>query len=114
MNKFIAIALAAGSLLLLDSTPAAAHNDARDKHSRSDDHYSRSYDRDFKTYRGHRRGYYETRYKRSKHMPRWLKKDRAFRHWYKHTHLRANYRISWNQLFDIYIYEHRFHSYRRY
>ena len=114
MNKIIALALAAGSLLLLDSTPAAAHGDSRDKRSRSDDHYSRSYDRDYYSHRGHRRDHNHKRYKRSKHMPYWLKQNRSFRRWFSHTHFKANRRLSWNRLFEIYRYEHRYRRYRGY
>lgn len=114
MNKFIPLTFAIGSLLLLDATPAAAHGGSKEQRSRSDDHYSRSYDRDYRPYRGDRRGHYHAKYKRSKHMPYWLKQDRSFRRWYKHTHFRADRRISWNRLFDIYRFELRYHRYRAY
>lgn len=105
MNKLLLTALLTGSLLLLDTTPAAAHGNGHDKRSRSVDHYSRSYDRDYRSQRGH---YYNVKYKRPKHMPTWLKHDRQFHRWFKHSHLRADRRISWNRLFDIYLYEHRY------
>lgn len=112
MNKFIPLAIATGSLMLLATTPATAHGDHKDKRWRSDDHYSRSYDRDYRPYRGERRRHYHAKYKRSKHMPYWLKHDRSFRRWYKHTHFRTDRRISWHRLFDIYLYERRYYRYR--
>jgi hypothetical protein len=41
-------------------------------------------------------------------MPRWLKHNRAFRHWYRHTPLKRDRRLAWNELFDIYRFERRF------
>lgn len=85
MNKIIAVALVAGGLLLLDSPEAAAHKEVRTVHQPST-HYR-----------------IETR--RAKHMPYWLKRNRSFRHWYKHSRLRANRYLAWHQLFDIYRWE---------
>lgn len=114
MNKFISLALAAGSLMLLDSTPAAAHGDSRDKRLRSDDHYSRSYDRDYHMHRDQRSKRYQKKFKRSKHMPFWLSQDRSFRRWFRHTRFKANRRLSWHRLFEIYRYERRYHRHRGY
>ena len=84
MNKIITVALVAGGLLLLDSPEATAHDEGR---------YS----------------YYSTHYQADLHrrhqMPRWLKRDRAFRHWYKHSRLRRHRHLSWDRLFDIYRWE---------
>ncbi len=106
MNKVLITALLAGGLLLLDAPEAAAHKRGHDQQRYSDRAYSRSYDRDY-YYRG------ESRYQRSHKMPRWLKRDRSFRHWYKHTRLRRDRHISWNRLFDIYRWEHSYYRYRR-
>lgn len=84
MNKIITVALMAGGLLLLDSPEAAAHDESRYSH------YSKHYQADL-----HRRH----------QMPRWLKRDRAFRHWYKHSRLRRHSQLSWHRLFDIYQWE---------
>ena len=46
--------------------------------------------------------------RRAHHMPRWLKHNRGFRHWYRHTPLKRDRRLAWNQLFDIYRFERRF------
>ena len=84
MNKIITVALVAGGLLLLDTPEAAAHDESR---------YS----------------YYSTHYQADLHrrqqMPRWLKRDRAFRHWYKHSRLRRHRHLSWHRVFDIYRWE---------
>ena len=41
-------------------------------------------------------------------MPRWLKRDKGFRHWYRHSPLKRDRRLAWHQLFDIYRFEIRF------
>ena len=110
MNKLLLTALVTGSLLLLDSPEAAAHGNGHDKYARSDAHYSRSYDRDYRQHRGH---HYSAKYKRPKHMPYRLKHDRQFRRWFKRTHFRADRRLSWNRLFDIYVYEQRYSRHDR-
>ncbi len=112
MNKSISLALVAGSLLLIDVAPASAHDDARDKRWRSDGHYSRDYNRHYDSHRGKRWDKHDYRYQRSKHMPKWLKKDRSFKRWFNHTHWRADRRISWDRLFQIYLFEHRRYGYR--
>lgn len=106
MNKLLTAVLVTSSLLLLDIPEAAAHGGKHDKRYRSDQHYSRHYDRD---YRPHRRYHYSAKYKRSKHMPYWLERDRSFRRWYRHSQFRSDRRVSWNRLFNIYLYEQRYH-----
>ena len=123
MNKVLIGTIIACGLLLLESPEAAAHeergsqyrsvdhdrSDAHRRDSRSRDYYSRDYySRD--RYRGDR---YDARNKRAKHMPKWLKHDRTFRRWFEHTRLRRNYYLSWDQLFDIYRWEHSYFRYRR-
>jgi len=85
MNKIITVALIAGGLLLLDSPEAAAHKEVRNSYQ-SSSHFR-----------------YDTR--RAKHMPRWLKRNKSFRHWYRQTRLRKNKRLAWHRLFDIYRWE---------
>jgi hypothetical protein len=84
MNKIITVALVAGGLLLLDSPEATAHDEGRYSY------YS---------------PYYQPELHRRHQMPRWLKRDRAFRHWYKHSRLRRHRHLSWHRLFDIYRWE---------
>lgn len=111
MNKLLTATVMTASLLLLDMPEAAAHGGIHDKHYRTDKHYSRHYDRD---YRPHRRYHKAVKFKRSKNMPYWLERDRSFRHWYRHSMLRKDRRISWNRLFDIYRYELRVYRPYRY
>ena len=85
MNNIVTVALIAGGLLLLDSPEAAAHKEVRNLYQPP--------------------AYYYMEAGRAKHMPRWLKRNRSFRHWYKHTRLRLNRRLAWHQLFDIYRWE---------
>lgn len=123
MNKVILSTVMACGLLLLDVAEAAAHEQrdsqyratsqqshGRESHSR--DHYRRDhkYDRGY----DNRRGYYGSHYGRTKDMPRWLKRNESFRHWMRHSGLRENRRLSWDQLFDIYRWDHHNYRYDRY
>ena len=109
MNKVLITAVLAGGLMLLAAPDAEAHKRGHDHPRHWDYGYSRSYDRDYYyRYRG------ESRYRRSHEMPRWLKRDRSFRHWYRHSRLRKNRHISWHRLYDIYCREYPYYRYRRY
>ncbi len=92
MNKMMIAATLAGGLLLLNSPEAAAHKEVRNVYEPP------AY------YHPHHR--FEVR--RAKHMPRWLRHNRGFRHWYRHTPLKRNKRLAWNELFYIYKWERRF------
>jgi len=93
MNKLIATSLLAAGLLLLDAPEAAAHNEVRGQYLSP--------------------AYYRVEYRRAHHMPRWLKRNKSFRHWYSHTRLRWDRRLGWHQLFDIYRWERAYkHRYR--
>ena len=63
-------------------------------------------------------GYHDYGYRRRLHaMPRWLRADRDFRHWYFHLPRRFVRRMSWSRLYDLYLFEtRRVHRswYRRY
>ncbi len=85
MNKTITAALIASGLLILDSPEAAAHSEVRV-----------SYQPPI---------VYRLEHRRPQHMPHWLKRDRDFRKWYRHTRLRRHRHLSWHQLFDIYHWE---------
>ena len=85
MNKIVTVALIAGGLLLLDAPEAAAHKEVRNSYQPP--------------------AYYHLEARRGKHMPLWLKRNRSFRHWYKHTRLRRDRRLAWHQLFNIYRWE---------
>lgn len=94
MNKLgISLLLAAG-LFSLDVLPASAH-----PHTDRVQVYSDGYR-------------YESR--RHHSMPRWLRRDKQFRHWYEHSPLKRYRRIGWNELYDIYRWERRYFSSRNY
>ena len=85
MNKVIATLLLTAGLLLLDAPEAAAHPEVRNLHPAP--------------------AHYRVAHRRAHPMPRWLKRDKSFRHWYAHTHLRRDRHLGWHQLFDIYRWE---------
>lgn len=85
MKKMITVALMAGSLLLLDSPEAAAHDEMRLAYYPST--------------------HYRLEYRRTDSMPRWLRHDRSFRKWYRHSRLRHSRYLAWRQLFEIYRWE---------
>jgi hypothetical protein len=89
MNKLMTAAVIAGGLMLLNSPEAAAHKEVRNMYQPSAHHYTRI---DM----------------RSHDMPRWLKRNKGFRHWYRHSQLKRDRRLAWHQLFDIYRFERRF------
>jgi hypothetical protein len=119
MNKVIFSAVVACGLLLLDSPEAAAHEGTINQHRSHTNDYSDKYRRDANrrdsySRDGYRRDHFNAKYDRAKKMPRWLKRNRSFRHWYDSTRLKKNRRLSWDRLFDIYYWERRYFRYRRY
>jgi hypothetical protein len=87
MNKIMTTALIAGGLMLINSPEAAAHKEVRHTYQPP--------------------AYYQIDVRRSDRMPRWLKHDRTFRKWYRHSRLKRDRRLAWNQLYDIYRWERR-------
>ena len=94
MNKLSIGLLLAASLFVIDVTPAAAHQGAHKT--------------DLQRYGYH----YDTR--RRHEMPRWLQRNRHFRHWYRNTPLRHYRQIRWHQLYEIYRWERRYFVSRHY
>ena len=94
MNKLGASLLLAAGLICLDISPAAAHPHAENSYSYRDSYH------------------YEKR--RHNTMPAWLKRNKHFRHWYRHSPLKHYPRISWNRLYDIYRWERSYFASRRY
>jgi len=90
------------------ATPYQSHS--RESYSRDGYRRDHKYDRRY----DNRHGYYGSRYRRTNDVPRWLKRNKSFRHWMRHSGLRENRRLSWNQLFDIYRWERYNHRYDRY
>ena len=87
MNKLMIATVIAGGLMLMNAPEAAAHQEVRNVHM------------------AHSNAYFDMR--RADRMPRWLKRDKAFRHWYARTSLRHDRRLAWNQLYDIFRWEAR-------
>ena len=52
--------------------------------------------------------YHYGAFHRTRYMPRWLWRKRAFRHWYFRTPLRFNRHMSWWQLHDAFRWERRY------
>ncbi len=88
MNELSVGLLLAASLFFLDVSPAAAHQGA-------DRVRAHDYGHQFEARRYHE-------------MPRWLKRNVRFRHWYRHSPLKRYRQIGWNQLFEIYRWERRY------
>jgi hypothetical protein len=65
--------------------------------------------------RNHHAGVHRDRY-----MPRWLRDDRGFQHWYRRSSLHHDHHLAWWRLYEIYRWErvyrhdhHRHHGYDR-
>lgn len=94
MNKLsIGLLLAAG-LFFIDVSPAAAHRVSDESRMYGNAHH---YNQD-----------------RRHEMPRRYKRNKQFRHWYRRSPLKRYRQISWNQLFEIYRWERRYFTDRRY
>lgn len=50
---------------------------------------------------------------RIRHFPTWLRRDRDFQHWYLHSRYRFTRRMSWHRIYDLYIFERRYHRHKR-
>ncbi len=94
MNKLSVGLLLAAGLFFIDVTPAAAHQVADNV-------------------RVHGNGYH-AEFRRRQEMPRWLRRNRDFRHWYRRSPLADYRRISWRQLFEIYSWERSYFESRYY
>ena len=91
MNKLSVGLLLAAGLFFIDVTPAAAHPVADNVRVHGNGHHAE--------------------FRRRHDMPRWLRRNRDFRHWYRRSPLSDYRRISWRQLYEIYTWErHYFES----
>jgi hypothetical protein len=106
MNKLIISTVIACGLLVLGTPEAAAHEQRVSRQRLTSHDY---YERD-----SFRHDYFAAWQRRSSKMPRWLKRNKSFRHWFKQSRLQRNRRLSWNQLFEIYQWEHSWYRYSRY
>ncbi len=82
MKRMMIPLIAAGGILLLDAPQAAAHPEARNLH--------------------HPAPYHHVDHRYAERMPRWLKRNKPFVRWYRHSELRHDRWLSWNELFRIY------------
>lgn len=94
MNKLSVALLLAASLFFIDISPATAHQ-------RVDGYNVYTHARHVEVLRRHE-------------MPRWLKRNKRFRHWYRHSPLKRYRQIGWHQLFEIYRWERRYFGSRYY
>ena len=95
MNKTIVLIFIALGLLLIDTPDAAAHDKSWTAYRVPPHYRHETHCRDH----GHALPVHASR------MPRWLKEDRSFRHWYQHSRLQHNRYLSWHELFDVYRWE---------
>lgn len=58
-------------------------------------------------------GRYRAELLRDTKMPRWLRRDKGFRHWYRRSSLQRNYFLAWPQLLEIYRWERRYSQHHR-
>lgn len=93
MKHIISAIIIAGTLLLVDTAPVAAHETVRN-----------AYDQP---------GEYRSGIKRSKNTPSWLKHNDSFKWWYKRSPLKNNRYVSWSELYQIFWWERSYAS-RRY
>jgi len=91
MNKVMIAAALTGGFLLMNSPEAAAHKEVRNVYQPPAYYHPQDH----------------VEYRRAKHMPRWLKRKQGFRDWYRHTKLKRDRRLAWNQLYEIYRWERR-------
>ena len=90
MKQVITTILIAGSLMLVDVTPAIAHDGARNVY-----------------YPSHQ---FRVQQKRGKSAPAWLKRDESFKWWYKQTPLKRDKHLSWLELYDVYSWERHYRT----
>ena len=47
-------------------------------------------------------------YGRTRLLPRWLKRNREFRHWYSHSRYRFAHHLTWHRIYDRYRFEQHY------
>jgi hypothetical protein len=93
MKRTLGAIMVACSLMLVNVTPAAAHEIVRHAY--------------------HQPVQYRVTVIRSKSEPSWLKRNKSFKRWYKHSSLRTNRYLSWSELYQVFKWEHSYRD-RRY
>ena len=94
MFRIISSSMAVAALLLAAGQTAEAHSNGYHRYESSAHHHRA--------------------FHRSRHMPRWLWRKPGFRHWYRRSSLRFDYRLAWWQLYDEYRWERRYYRARHY
>ena len=92
MFRTISSSMAVAALLLAAGQTAEAHGNGYHRYESS--------------------AYHHAAFHRKRHMPRWLWRKPGFRHWYRRSPLRFNYRLAWWQLYDEYRWERRYYRTR--
>ncbi len=114
MLKVMPLAIVAAGLMLMHTPEAAAHPEVRTTRvvpAYDVDYRRESHSRDYYARNRYEREYYK--HKRAGKMPKWLKKKKSFRRWYRDTPLNRYRFLSWNQLYDIYRWERSYFLYHR-
>ena len=86
--RMMTLLMVSGVLLLTMATPVNAHEVGYHEYDQKD-------------------RYFDSNRRRSE-MPRWLKRQGEFRHWYRHSPYKRRRALSWARLFDIYQWERRY------
>lgn len=54
-------------------------------------------------------------YGSTRSFPVWLTRNRDFQHWYLHNRYRFMRRMTWHRIYDLYLFERRYHrNHRKY
>jgi len=92
MKTTATLSILVGAWLIVAAGPATAHESSHRDAERRAHHYV----------------HYDYRVRRQHAMPRWLKRHRGFRHWYRHSRYERHRRLAWEVLWDIYTWERRY------
>ena len=93
MKRLLGAFIVVCSLLLVNVTPAVAHDEVRNVY--------------------HSPVKYRATVIRSKNAPSWLKRNESFKLWYRHSSLRINRYLTWSELYQVFKWEHAYRT-RRY
>ncbi len=93
MKRLVWSLVLASALFVAGVPEASAHRSHHGAHG--------AYDRYYVVRHGH-------------HYPGWLRRHNDFHRWYRRSHYRHDFYLSWPRLFDIYQYERKYHRHYRY
>ena len=95
-----AIILATG-FSLAPAQEASAHPNHRHVAVKPVAHSTDYYERNVAIDRKYRRDYRDSEL-RHKKMPRWLKRNKGFRHWYRYSPYKRYRQMSWHDIYEVY------------